>query len=110
MARRFLSHVCHSQLIHLARGLPQNCFHSTYFVLFVKISILLLVAHTLLLATIMSKRNNVVSDDDVVIVSALRTPMCRSRKGALKDVLPSTLFQTVLEAIIDQTQNQTPIY
>jgi|UPI000581A4DD acetyl-CoA acyltransferase 1 len=43
-------------------------------------------------------------DDDIVIVSALRTPMCRSRKGGLANVLPSTLFQTVLEATLQATQ------
>ncbi|KAL7562355.1 hypothetical protein ACA910_020433 [Epithemia clementina (nom. ined.)] len=43
-------------------------------------------------------------DDDVVIVSALRTPMCRSRKGALAEVPASTLLQTVLEGILRQTR------
>lgn len=42
-------------------------------------------------------------DDDVVIVSALRTPMCRSRKGGLANVPPSTLVQTVLEATLKKT-------
>ncbi|KAL3936733.1 MAG: hypothetical protein SGARI_002429, partial [Bacillariaceae sp.] len=41
--------------------------------------------------------------NDVVIVSALRTPMCRARKGALAKVPPSTLVQTVLEATLKQT-------
>ncbi|CAB9510125.1 CoA thiolase [Seminavis robusta] len=46
------------------------------------------------------------SDDDVVIVSALRTPMCRSRKGALAKVFPHTLLQTVLEATVSRTNNK----
>lgn len=46
------------------------------------------------------------SDDDVVIVSALRTPMCRARKGALAKVFPHTLLQTVLEATITRTQSK----
>lgn len=44
------------------------------------------------------------SADDVVIVSALRTPMCRSRKGGLASVPPSSLFQAVLEATLQKTQ------
>ena len=40
------------------------------------------------------------SPSDVVIVSALRTPLCRSRKGALAKVPPSTLLTTVLEATL----------
>jgi acetyl-CoA acyltransferase 1 len=43
------------------------------------------------------------NDDDVVIVSALRTPLCRSRKGALAKVPPSTLLETVFRAILDRT-------
>ena len=43
------------------------------------------------------------SPDDVVIVSALRTPLCRSRKGGLSKVPPSTLVSTVLEATLKQT-------
>lgn len=43
------------------------------------------------------------SDDDVVIVEALRTPLCRSRKGGLAKVPPSTLFRAVLEALLHRT-------
>lgn len=46
-----------------------------------------------------SKKN----PNDVVIVSALRTPLCRSRKGALAKVPPSTLLTTVLEATLKRT-------
>jgi len=41
-------------------------------------------------------------DNDVVIVSAVRTPLCRSRKGALATVPASTLLQTVLEATLQR--------
>ena len=41
--------------------------------------------------------------NDVVIVSALRTPMCRARKGALAKTPPSTLLSTVLEATLERT-------
>jgi acetyl-CoA acyltransferase 1 len=41
--------------------------------------------------------------NDVVIVSALRTPLCRSRKGALAKVPPATLLTTVLEATLKRT-------
>lgn len=42
--------------------------------------------------------------DDVVIVSAVRTPMCRARKGALSKVPPSTLVETVLRATLERTK------
>jgi len=35
--------------------------------------------------------------DDVVIVSALRTPITRARKGGLKDVLPEEMLGEVLK-------------
>lgn len=43
------------------------------------------------------------SPDDVVIVSAVRTPLCRSRKGGLAKVPPSTLLSTVFKATLDRT-------
>jgi acetyl-CoA acyltransferase 1 len=42
--------------------------------------------------------------NDVVIVSALRTPLCRSKKGGLAKVPPATLVSTVLEATLKQAQ------
>mmetsp|Transcript_19083 Transcript_19083/g.54204 ORF Transcript_19083/g.54204 Transcript_19083/m.54204 type:complete len:388 (-) Transcript_19083:134-1297(-) len=45
------------------------------------------------------------SPDDVVIVSALRTPLCRSRKGALAKIPASTLLSTVFEASLKNTVN-----
>lgn len=41
--------------------------------------------------------------DDVVIVSACRTPLCRARKGGLKDVPASTLLTTVLTESLKRT-------
>jgi acetyl-CoA acyltransferase 1 len=41
--------------------------------------------------------------DDVVIVSALRTPMTRGRKGGFKDTHPELLLATVLRATLDKT-------
>mmetsp|Transcript_14123 Transcript_14123/g.20692 ORF Transcript_14123/g.20692 Transcript_14123/m.20692 type:complete len:386 (-) Transcript_14123:95-1252(-) len=43
------------------------------------------------------------SDDDVVIVCALRTPMCRARKGGLAKTPATTLLSTVLQATVQQT-------
>jgi len=44
-------------------------------------------------------------DDDVVIVSAVRTPLTRSRKGGLAtSVPPSELLQTVLEATLQRSK------
>ena len=53
------------------------------------------------LSSLQAKTMN--SDDDVVIVSAIRTPMCRSRKGGLAQVPASTLLQTVLEGTLERT-------
>jgi acetyl-CoA acyltransferase 1 len=44
------------------------------------------------------------SPNDVVIVSALRTPLCRSRKGALAEVPGSTLLQAVFQATLAKTK------
>lgn len=41
--------------------------------------------------------------DDVVIVSALRTPICKAKRGGLKDTLADDLLATVLKATIDKT-------
>ncbi|PVV03614.1 hypothetical protein BB560_001895 [Smittium megazygosporum] len=39
--------------------------------------------------------------DDVVIVSALRTPMTKGRKGGLKDTEPEYMLSVVLKAVVD---------
>lgn len=44
-----------------------------------------------------------VDGNDVVIVCAVRTPLCRSRKGALKDFPASTLLTSVLKACVERT-------
>lgn len=43
------------------------------------------------------------SPDDVVIVSALRTPICRARKGGFKDTMPDDLLKAVLEGVVKQS-------
>lgn len=43
------------------------------------------------------------SDNDVVIVSALRTPICKSKRGGLKDTLPDELLSTVFTAVLKET-------
>eukprot|EP00897_Mesotaenium_endlicherianum_P001829 jgi/Mesen1/1674/ME000137S00587 len=41
--------------------------------------------------------------DDVVIVSALRTPICKAKRGSFKDTFPDDLLAPVLKAVIEQT-------
>eukprot|EP00740_Mantoniella_antarctica_P005397 CAMPEP_0181361596 /NCGR_PEP_ID=MMETSP1106-20121128/7408_1 /TAXON_ID=81844 /ORGANISM="Mantoniella antarctica, Strain SL-175" /LENGTH=425 /DNA_ID=CAMNT_0023475195 /DNA_START=366 /DNA_END=1643 /DNA_ORIENTATION=+ len=43
------------------------------------------------------------SPDDVVIVSAVRTPITRARKGGLKDTPADDLLATLLKATVDRT-------
>lgn len=45
---------------------------------------------------------------DVVIVSSLRTPICRSYKGGLKDAYPEELLSVVLRATLDKTPQLDP--
>jgi len=40
------------------------------------------------------------SPDDVVIVSAVRTPIARAKKGAYKDTTPDDLLAAVLEGVV----------
>ena len=51
----------------------------------------------------LAKTTSSKSDDDVVIVSALRTPLCRSRKGGLAKVPASTMIESVLKGVVDRT-------
>jgi len=44
------------------------------------------------------------SDDDVVIVSALRTPIGKAKRGSFKDTHPTDLLAAVLKATIDRTK------
>jgi len=43
------------------------------------------------------------SPDDVVVVKALRTPICKARRGAFKDTSPDDLLLAVLRATISTT-------
>lgn len=45
---------------------------------------------------------------DVVILSSLRTPICRSYKGQLKDAYPEELLSVVLKATLDANPNLDP--
>ena len=36
--------------------------------------------------------------DDVVICSAVRTPLCKAKRGGLKDTMPDVMLKTVFEA------------
>ena len=45
------------------------------------------------------------SPSDVVVLSALRTPVCRSYKGSLKDAYPEELLSVVLRATLDANPN-----
>ncbi len=41
--------------------------------------------------------------DDVVIVSALRTPICKAKRGGFKDTPADDLLAAVLKATLQQT-------
>ena len=41
--------------------------------------------------------------DDVVIVCAVRTPICKAKKGGLKDTPAEDLLATVLAAVVQRT-------
>jgi acetyl-CoA acyltransferase 1 len=43
------------------------------------------------------------SPNDVVIVSALRTPICRAKKGGFKDTMPDDLLKAALEGVVKQS-------
>ena len=42
--------------------------------------------------------------DDVVIVCAVRTPICKAKKGGLKDTPAEDLLATVLAAVVERTK------
>ncbi|KAG7143057.1 3-ketoacyl-CoA thiolase 2 like protein [Verticillium longisporum] len=48
------------------------------------------------------------SPSDVVILSSLRTPICRSYRGQLKDAYPEELLSVVLRATLDANPNLDP--
>jgi len=41
--------------------------------------------------------------DDVVVVSALRTPITRAKKGGFKDTMPDDLLKATLEGVVKQS-------
>lgn len=41
--------------------------------------------------------------DDVVIVAAFRSPLCKSKRGGLKDTYPDDILAPVLKALIEKT-------
>eukprot|EP00250_Pteridium_aquilinum_P000899 c11077_g1_i1 orf=174-1244(+) len=41
--------------------------------------------------------------DDVVIVAAYRTPICKAKRGGLKDTHPEDLLSPVLKAVVERT-------
>eukprot|EP00658_Telonema_sp_P-2_P058638 TRINITY_DN4714_c0_g1_i2.p1 TRINITY_DN4714_c0_g1~~TRINITY_DN4714_c0_g1_i2.p1 ORF type:complete len:404 (-),score=116.83 TRINITY_DN4714_c0_g1_i2:116-1327(-) len=45
------------------------------------------------------------SDDDIVVVSAIRTPICRARKGGFRDTQPDALLQAVLAETFKRAPN-----
>lgn len=53
-----------------------------------------------------SYRSSPKSPNDACIVSVIRTPLCRARKGGLAKVPPSTLLSTTLSAILDSQKKQ----
>ena len=46
---------------------------------------------------------------DAVIVQAIRTPLCRARKGGLAKLPPSTLLSTVLHGVLLKEPQQTKV-
>src|SRR6266498_1758540 len=42
--------------------------------------------------------------DDVVIVTAVRTPMTKSKKGGFKDTVPEDLLAAVFKAILEKSK------
>jgi acetyl-CoA acyltransferase 1 len=52
-----------------------------------------------------SRRKNayINMDDPIVVVSALRTPLCKAKRGGLASATPELLLSTVLKATVQQT-------
>ena|SRR6266542_61104 len=44
------------------------------------------------------------SPDDVVVVTAVRTPLTKSKKGGFKDTLPEDLLAAVLKAVLEKSK------
>nr|XP_043631059.1 3-ketoacyl-CoA thiolase 2, peroxisomal-like [Erigeron canadensis] len=50
-----------------------------------------------------SQRRSSAFGDDVVIVAAYRSPLCKSKRGGLKDTYPEDILAPVLKALIEKT-------
>ncbi|KAL8489879.1 hypothetical protein ACS0TY_025680 [Phlomoides rotata] len=46
---------------------------------------------------------NAAYGDDIVIVAALRTAICKAKRGGFKDTLPDDLLASVLKALVERT-------
>jgi acetyl-CoA acyltransferase 1 len=55
-------------------------------------------------ANMTSGRAGVKADDDVVIVSALRTPICRARRGGFKDTYIEDLLVPVMKGVLAESK------
>lgn len=57
------------------------------------------------ISTVLHKDNvNATSEDDVVICAAVRTPLCKGKKGGLKDTAPEVLLGTVLKEAAERAK------
>jgi len=45
-----------------------------------------------------------ISDDDVVICCAVRTPLCKAKRGMFKNTPPDVMLSAVLKAAVDRTK------
>lgn len=45
------------------------------------------------------------SPDDVVIVSAVRTPLTKAKKGGFKDTHHEVMLKTVLQAVVEKVRH-----
>jgi acetyl-CoA acyltransferase 1 len=52
----------------------------------------------------MSATNPSCAKDDVVVVSAFRTPMCKAKRGGLRDTAPDALLIAVLKATMERAK------
>ena len=48
--------------------------------------------------------------DDVVILSAVRTPLCRAKRGGFKNATPDILLRTVLASVIERSHLQADAF
>ena len=53
-----------------------------------------------------SSTSNAFLSGDVVIISAVRTPICKAKRGGFKTTKADELLSTVLSAVIDRSYNK----